>query len=100
MTTSAQLPNLEVGNQFQLAGTGGAPPAGYDGAWTGIATPNAAQMQITSTVLLNNVATYGFTLITGANRLVGEFLKVTCTLNGHGIFYVANAEITSASPGC
>lgn len=99
MTTSAQIPNLEVGNQFQLAGTGGAPLAGYDGPWTVIDTPNAAQMQITSTVLLNNVATYGFNLITGANPVVGEFVTVTSTLNGNGIFNVANAVITSTSPG-
>jgi hypothetical protein len=99
MTTSAQIPNLEVGNQFQLAGTGGAPPAGYDGPWTVIDTPNAAQMQITSTVLLNNVATYGFNLITGANPVVGEFVTVTSTLNGNGVFNVANAVITSTSPG-
>lgn len=99
MTTSAQIPNLEVGNQFQLAGTGGAPPAGYDGPWTVIDTPNAAQMQITSTVLLNNVATYGYNLITGANPVVGQFVTVTTTLNGNGVFNVANAVIVSTSPG-
>jgi len=99
MTTSLQIRNLEVGNQFQLAGTGGAPLAGYDGPWTVIDTPNAAQMQITSTVLLNNVATYGFNLITGSNPTVGQFVTVTSTLNGNGIFNLSNGVISSTSPG-
>lgn len=99
MTTSVQVPNLEVGNQFQVSGTGGAPPAGYDSTWTVLTTPNAAQMVITSTELLNNVATYGFSLETGTNPAVGEAVTVTLTLNGNGVFNVTNAIITSATPG-
>lgn len=99
MTTSTQIPNLEVGNQFQLSGTGGAPPAGYDSTWQVLTTPNAAQMQITSTVLTSNVATYGFTLITGTNPVVGEFVTVSQTLNGNGIFNVVNGVISAASAG-
>lgn len=99
MTTSVQVPNLEVGNQFQASGTGGAPPAGYDSTWTVLTTPNAAQMVITSTQLLNNVATYGFSLETGSNPAVGEAVTVTLTLNGNGIFNVTNAIITATTPG-
>jgi len=99
MTTAAQVPNLQVGNQFQISGTGGAPTAGYDGTWTVLTTPNASQLQITSTVLSGNLATYGFTLITGTAPVVGEFVTVTGTLNGNGIFNVTNVVIQAASPG-
>jgi hypothetical protein len=99
MTTAVQVPNLEVGDQFEPTGTGGAPPAGYDGTWTVLTTPNASQMLITSTELVGNVATYGFSLETGVNPAAGEAVTVTLTNNGNGIFNVTNAIITSASPG-
>jgi len=99
MTTPTQIPNLEVGGQFQVSGTGGAPPAGYDNTWIVLETPNASQMQITSTVLNGNVATYGFNLITGSNPVVGQAVTVTQTLNGNGVFNVVNAIISATSPG-
>ena len=99
MTTAQQVPNVEVGSTIQIAGTGGAPPAGYDGSWQVTTTPNASQLQITSTALAGNVATYGFNLITGTNPTVGEKVTVTGTLNGNGIFNVVQGVISSTSPG-
>ncbi len=99
MTTTTQVPDLEVGGKFQATGTGGAPPAGYDGAWTVLETPNASQMQIISTVLSGNIATYGFNLITGSPPAVGESVSVNETLNGNGIFNVSNQTISSVTPG-
>lgn len=99
LTTTTQVPNLEVGGQFQIAGTGGAPPTGYDGNWTVIDTPNASQLQITSTQLANNVATYGYNLETGTAPVAGETITVAQTLNGNGIFNVRNAVIASANAG-
>ena len=99
MTTAVQVPNLEVGNQFSVTGTGGAPPAGYDSSWLVTATPNASQMSITSTELLSNTATYGFVLETGVDPVVGQAVTVTLTLNGNGIFNVTNAIIVAASAG-
>jgi hypothetical protein len=99
MTTDAQVPNLEVGSSFQLAGTGGAPPSGYDSNWTVLTTPNASQMEITSTVLNGNVATYGYVIESGANPVIGQAVTVTQTLNGNGIFNVANAIISAAGAG-
>jgi hypothetical protein len=99
LTTAVQVPNLEVGDQFQITATGGAPPTGYDGTWTVDQTPNASQLQIVSTVLNNNVATYGFNLITGVAPVPGEAVTVANTLNGNGIFNVANAIITSVTAG-
>jgi hypothetical protein len=99
LTSSAQVPNVEVGSTIQIAGTGGAPPAGYDGSWTVTTTPNASQLQITSTTLNGNVATYGFNLITGTNPVVGQKVTITGTLNGNGIFNVVQGVISSTSPG-
>lgn len=99
MTTSQQVPNLEVGSQFQASGTGGAPPAGYDATWLVTATPNAAQLLITSTVLTSNLATYGFTVITGSAPTIGQAVTVVQTLNGNGVFNVTNAVIAAVSGG-
>jgi hypothetical protein len=99
MTTAVQVPNLEVGNSFQLTGTGGAPPAGYDSAWQVLSTPNASQLLITSTQLVNNVATYGFVIETGVAPVVGQAVTVTLTFNGNGIFNVTNAIISAATAG-
>lgn len=99
LTAAQQVPNVEVGSTIQIAGTGGAPPAGYDGSWQVTTTPNASQLQITSTQLSGNVATYGFNLITGTNPTVGQKVTVTGTLNGNGIFNVVQGVISSTSPG-
>lgn len=97
MTTQTQVPNLQVGGQFSITGTGGSPTAGYDGTWTVTTTPNAAQLQITSTQLNGGIATYSYTVITGSNPVVNEFITVTNTLNGGGIFNVQQVAITAAS---
>lgn len=99
MTTAVQVPNLEVGDQFTPTGTGGGPPAGYDSTWTVLTTPNASQMEITSTALIGNTATYGFVLQTGVNPVPGQAVTVTLTLNGNGIFNVTNGIITSVTAG-
>ena len=100
MTTATQVPDLEAGGQFQVSGTGGSPPTGYDGTWTVLTTPNAAQLQITSTQLTSGIAQYGYTLITGGTAPVaGQTVSVTGTLNGNGIFNVTNAVIATAGAG-
>jgi hypothetical protein len=99
MTTAAQVPNLEVGDQFQLAGTGGAPTSGYDGTWQVVTTPNASQLQITATQLTGNVATYSFVLQSGTAPVTGEFVTVAQTLNGNGVFNVTNAVISGTGSG-
>lgn len=100
LTTNVQIPNLSVGGTLELTGTGGGPPAGYDGSWTVVGSPNATTLEITSTVLSGNVATYGYIVVGGGpNPVFGELVTVTGTTNGNGIFNVANAAITAASPG-
>lgn len=95
LTAAQQVPFLEVGNQFTVAG---ASLTGYDGTFIVVTTPNAAQLQITNTSLTANVAQYVFTLISGSAPVPGQFVTVTGTLNGNGIFNVVNAVITAASP--
>jgi hypothetical protein len=99
LTANAQVPNLEVGGQLSISGTGGGPPAGYDGTWTVLTTPNASQFTVTATKLQNNLATYSYTLISGTAPVAGQAVNVFQTLNGNGVFNVANAIITSAAPG-
>jgi hypothetical protein len=95
LTASQQVPFLQVGNQLTLSGV---TPSGWDNTFTVTGTPNASQMSITQTSLTGNVATYVFTLITGTAPTLGEFVTVTGTLNGNGIFNVVNAVISAVSP--
>lgn len=99
LTASSPIPNMQIGSTMQISGTGGAPPAGYDGSWLVTDTLNAAELQITSTELTSNTATYGYTLISGVAPTLGSKVTVSGTLNGQGIFNVSNATITSTSPG-
>ena len=94
LTATQQVPYLEVGNQFTVAG---ASVAAWDNTFTVTATPNAAQLSITDTSLTSNVAHYAFSLISGTPPVVGQFVTVTQTLNGNGIFNVINGAIIAVS---
>lgn len=94
LTATQQVPYLEVGNQMTIAGTS---VAAWDNTFTVSATPNAAQLQITDTSLTSNVATYAFSLISGVAPVVGQFVTVTGTLNGDGIFNVTNGAVVAAT---
>lgn len=100
LKTTTPIPNTEVGSQITLAGVG---IGSWDGTWTVLFTPNASQLAITQTSLLNNVATYSYNLITGTNPIVGQQVTITGCLNGPtvggtSIFNVVNG-IVSAIPG-
>jgi hypothetical protein len=94
LTASQQVPYLEVGNSMIVEGNS---EASYNNSWTVTATPNAAQLTITNTSLTGGVATYGFTLVSGTTPAVGQFVTVTGTLNGGGIFNVTNGVINTAT---
>jgi hypothetical protein len=96
LTTATPIPNVQVGSQIVLAGV---TPSTWDGSWTVLYTPNAAQLQITSTSLSANVATYSYTIISGVAPTVGEQVTVVGTDNGDGIFNVSNAVISAVAPG-
>lgn len=99
LTAEAQVPNLEVGDQLQIAGTGGAPTSGYDGTWLIQGTPNASQLDITATELLDNVAIYSYSIVTGTAPTVGQAVTVQNTTNGDGIFNVVNGIISATGSG-
>jgi hypothetical protein len=100
LTTNTQIPGLEIGGTLELTGTGGGPPGGYDGSWSVIGSPNASTMDVTATVLNNNVATYSYTPVgLSPNPTLGQLVTVTGTTNGNGIFNVTNQAITAVSPG-
>jgi hypothetical protein len=101
LTTTTPLPNTNVGSQITVSGAG---VAGWNAVWTITATPNAAQLAITSTSLSANVATYTFTLISGTTPTVGQQITIIGCLNGPqvggtSIFNVVNGLIASISPG-
>jgi len=99
LTAASQVPNLEVGDQMTLSGTGGAPTAGYDGTWTVSQTPNASQLQIVSVARSGGIATYGFNLINGTLPVIGQQVTVVGTLADNGSFNVSNVAIASVTPG-
>jgi hypothetical protein len=92
--TTTQVPNLQVGNQFAISGTS---VSGYDNTWTVLTTPNADQLSITSTSLTGDLATYTYSIISGSAPAAGEFVSVTGTTNGGGIFNVGQAVIQSVT---
>lgn len=95
LVMAAQVPYLEVGNQFTLTGVA---PAGWNNSFTVLQTPNAAVLAISQTLLSGNVAQYVYSLVSGTAPVVGQYINVNGTLNGNGIFNVLNAVITSVSP--
>ena len=99
LTAVTQVPNLQVGDQLEITGTGGAPTSGYDGTWTVENTPNASQLDITATELLNNVMIYSYSLVTGTAPVVNQAVTVQQTVNGNGIFNVIKGIIASTGSG-
>lgn len=96
LTVSQPIPNLQVGGQLNISG---ATPGTWDGTWTVLFTPNASQLSINTTSLSGNVASYGYTVITGTAPTVGEQVTATGTTNGDGIFNISNATVISVAPG-
>ena len=101
VTTTVPVPNVQVGSQITLSGVG---VASWNNTWTVIETPNAAQLNITSTSLSAGIATYDFTLISGSAPTVGEQVTVTgCTngpqVNGTDVFNIVNGVITAVGAG-
>lgn len=100
MTTTAPA-QIFVNNRVTLAGV---TITAWDGTWTILNTVNGAQIQITSTSLTSNVATYNYTLLSGSAPSAGQQVTVTgCTngpvVNGTSIFNVSNYAIETAGVG-
>jgi hypothetical protein len=103
VTTQAPVPNIGVGSQIQITGTGGSPPGGYDGTWTVLQAPNASYMTINSAQLTGGSCTYSYTLAPGsATPVPGQIVVITNCLN-NGVMNpnlnVFNGTFTIASVG-
>jgi len=62
LTNPLPQQDVVVGNKVSIAG---ASVAQWDGTWSIVATPTEGQLQITSTELAGNVATYDYNVISG-----------------------------------
>ena len=103
LTVSAPVPGLTVGSQITLAGVS---PGTWNNTWTITNVVNGASLEITSTQLTSDVATYGYTVTSGSGSAVvpGAFVTITgCTngpvVNGQSVFNQYQAQIASVSPG-
>ena len=96
LVTILPIPNTQVGSQLTISG---ASPAGWDGTYPVLYTPNGAQMAINTTSLTSGVGTYAFTLISGTTPSVGQLVTVAGTSNGNGIFNVTGARISATGSG-
>lgn len=101
LTVSAPVPGLTVGSQITLTGV---TPGTWNGTWTITNVLNGASLEITSTSLTGDVATYNYTLVSGIAPTVGQFVTITgCVngpvVNGQSIFNQFEAQISSVGPG-
>jgi len=96
LTTSVPVPGLIVNNQIAVSGSS---VSNWNSNWTITQTLNSGQFTITQTSVTSGVATYSYSLITGAVPAAGQQITVTNTLNANGGLNVVNAVIASASGG-
>jgi hypothetical protein len=96
ITTATQIPNLAVGGTIEITGTGGAPPAGYDGTWTTLSSPNASVLEITGSSMVNGNLTFDYIAVApNPPPAVGQLITITGTNGGNGTYNVANLQITA-----
>ena len=97
VTVSQAMPGAIVGNSVSIQN---ATPSTWDGTWTIVQAPNSGVFVVTQTSMNSSgLATYVFTLQSGATPVAGDLVTVTNTTNGNGIFNVVNATIFSAAAG-
>jgi hypothetical protein len=96
LTTGSPIPGAQVGNQISIVDA--SIPA-WNQTWTLTQTLNSGAMAITQTEASGNVATYSYSVNSGAPPAAGDLVTVTNTLNGNGAFNVTDAVIASASGG-
>lgn len=96
LTTTVPVPGLVVGNTVTIAGA--SVPA-WDAQWPIVQAINSGEMVITGTSVTSSVATYNYSIVTGAAPAAGELVTVTNTTNAGGLLNVNNATIVAASGG-
>jgi hypothetical protein len=90
MTTSEPVPVLGVGSSATIAGTS---VSNYDSTWPIAQALNSGAMAITQTSLTGGVATYSYTVVSGANPTAEQLVTITGTLNANGMLNGADLVI-------
>jgi hypothetical protein len=96
ITTSEPVPGIAIGSQVTISGTS---VSNYNSTWTITQTPNSGAMEITQTQVTagSNIATYSYTVTSGANPTAGQLITITGTLNGGGTLNGVDLVIASVS---
>lgn len=90
------VPGLIVGSRATITGTS---VSAFDSTWLISQSLNSGEMIITQSSVSAGVATFSYSLASGAAPAVGELVTITGTTNANGVLNVINAAIASASGG-
>lgn len=98
LTLALPDPALSAGTQVTLSGVSG---SGWNAEFTITSALNSGSYAITGTQMAAGVATYNYADSAGTTvpPSVGQLVTVTNTLNGNGIFNVADATISAVNTG-
>ena len=96
LTTSVQVPGLDVGNKIVISGT---TPSAWDSTWTITQTINSGSISITQSSVSSGVATFNYTLISGVAPHTGQLITITNTLNANGALNGANLVVNTSTGG-
>lgn len=94
MTTTVPVPQLTVGSSAVVTGNS---QSAYNATWPITQTLNSGAMAITQTSLTAGVATYSYSVVSGANPTAGQLVTITGTLNADGTLNVVNQTIASVA---
>ncbi len=96
LITTVPVPGLEVNNQIAVTGNS---VSNWNSSWKITQTLNSGQFTITQTAVSGGIATFNYSLITGAVPTAGQLVTTTNTLNANGALNLVNATIATASGG-
>jgi hypothetical protein len=89
------VPLLTVGDNVIISGN---TVSAYNTTWTISQSINSGSMAISqSSINSSGVATYSYTVVSGANPTAGQLVTVTGTLNADGALNVVNVPIATVS---
>jgi hypothetical protein len=94
MTMQVPVPGLAVGNQVTISG---ATPSAWDSTWTISQALNSGVLEITSASVTGGVATYSFTVVSGAPPVAGQRVTITNVINDNNLLNGTNLTIASSS---
>ena len=96
LTMAVPVPGMGVGSQVFISGV---TPSSWNATWTITQGLNSGSVQINTTGIASGVATYNYTLISGAAVTAGQLITITGTLNANGTLNGANLIVATAAAG-